>query len=137
MQHNTDSHDAEFHEDILGFDLNDRKGFKNALDEFKLRHNSIASQTAVINEQLDKLLEDLEQNIVLGYVDRKEIGIHNIKMLDKNDVIPTKRKVISEKPEDNKESNFKRLIELSQTLSKEKDLEVDLKRHIRKQDFIE
>lgn len=49
--------------------------YKNALREFKLRHNSIVDEIDNVNTTSDKLLEELEQCVILGYLDRKELDV--------------------------------------------------------------
>ena len=45
--------------------------FKKSYQEFQVRHNSIVDQIDNINEELEDLLEELEQNVILGYLDNK------------------------------------------------------------------
>lgn len=111
------------------FTIDDYRNYKNAVQEFKIRHNAIVSEVDNLNSTLAKQLEELEQIVILGYLDRKEMGEHS-KIRDLNPNIERiKQRMLEDANEDATSSKFKRLIELSQSLSKDKDFETELKRH--------
>lgn len=104
------------------YELEDFKRYSNALDEYKIRHNSIIKEVDSIYNELDFLLEELEQNVILGYLDRKELDeIPKIQHLNLN-IERIKQKVVEDPNEDATAKKFKSLIELSKSLSNERNI---------------
>lgn len=64
-QQNQDKNDEEANEHDEEYSQKELDDFRRASNEFKLRHDTISSQQKVINQEMDKLLEELEQLIVL------------------------------------------------------------------------
>jgi hypothetical protein len=97
--------------------------YSNAMNEFKIRHHTIIDEVDKIYGDVGALLEELEQNVILGYLDRKELNeIPNLMQLNP-DLIRVKEKMVTDSNEDATASKFKSLIELSRTLSENKEMD--------------
>lgn len=115
------------------------------MKELKIRHNILTLkdydknaqgvEIDNINMAMDKLLEDLEQIVILGYLERKESGeLSKIRELNPN-IERVKERVIQDPNEKATISKLKNLIELSLTSNKDKDVDVDLKKHNRADNY--
>jgi len=59
--------------------IKDYREFQTSLADFKIRHKSIVQPVNKIYEEFDELLDELHQNIVIGYFERKEDKIMKIR----------------------------------------------------------
>ena len=122
------------------------KESKSAVDEYKNRHHTIIGEIDKLTHENNKLLEELERIVILGFLDRKEQHILSEKYselyedfknknseskinLEKDDLYQTTKDEIDK---------FKNLLELSDDLNVSSDIERELKKYSSKRNnFIE